>query len=108
MASVEDVRNPAWYAATGTPFAADGVMPFARYVIRKKGVVELGQQSCGMCHTRVMPDGSVVRGAQGNFPFDRAAGPDPSADGQTDSGGHCGEMAVVATAPMNFIGAVGS
>ena len=25
-----------------------------------------------MCHTRVMPDGSVVKGAQGNLPFDRA------------------------------------
>jgi hypothetical protein len=26
-----------------------------------------------MCHTRVMPDGTVIKGAQGNFPFDRAA-----------------------------------
>ena len=25
-----------------------------------------------MCHTRVMPDGSAIKGAQGNFPFDRA------------------------------------
>jgi hypothetical protein len=24
-----------------------------------------------MCHTRVMPDGTVIKGAQGNFPFDR-------------------------------------
>lgn len=72
VVGVEDVRNPAWYSSTGTPVAADGVMPFARYVIRKKGVVELGQQACGMCHTRVMADGAVVKGAQGNFPFDRA------------------------------------
>ncbi len=72
VVSVEDVRDSGWYAATGTPVAADGTMPFARYVIRNKGVVELGQQACGMCHTRVMPDGAVVKGAQGNFPFDRA------------------------------------
>ncbi|MFB3923026.1 MAG: hypothetical protein ACE145_14980 [Terriglobia bacterium] len=72
VVGVDDVRNPAWYSATGTPVGADGVMPFARYVIRRKGVVELGQQSCGMCHTRVMADGAVVKGAQGNFPFDRA------------------------------------
>src|SRR4029453_11956910 len=26
----------------------------------------------GMCHTRVMPDGSILKGAQGNFGFDRA------------------------------------
>ena len=25
-----------------------------------------------MCHTRVMPDGSIIKGAQGNFPFDRS------------------------------------
>jgi hypothetical protein len=25
-----------------------------------------------MCHTRVLADGSVIKGAQGNFPFDRA------------------------------------
>ena len=73
VVGVEEVRKPAWYSATGTPVGADGVMPFTRYVIRKKGVVELGQQSCGMCHTRVMPDGAIVKGAQGNFPFDRAA-----------------------------------
>lgn len=70
--SLEDVRDPAWYGATGTPVAANGTMPFARYIVRKKGVVEVGQQACGMCHTRVMADGAVVKGAQGNFPFDRA------------------------------------
>src|SRR5207248_2787631 len=63
----------AWYAASRTPLAADGGIPYARYVIRKKGMVEVGQQSCAMCHTRVMQDGSIVKGAQGNFPFDRAA-----------------------------------
>ena len=73
VVSAADVRNPAWYKTTRTPVAADGVIPFTRYVIRKKGVVELGQQSCGMCHTRVMARGEVVKGAQGNFPLDRAA-----------------------------------
>ena len=68
---VSDVRNPEWYKKTGMPTARDGVLPFTRYVIRKKGQVELGSFSCGMCHTRVMPDGSLVKGAQGNFPFDR-------------------------------------
>ncbi len=72
VVSVEDVRDPGWYAATGAPVAADGTIPFARYVVRKNGVVELGQLACGMCHTRVMSDGAVVKGAQGNFPFDRA------------------------------------
>jgi mono/diheme cytochrome c family protein len=43
-----------------------------RYVVREKGKVELGILSCAMCHTRVMPDGTVIKGAQGNFPDDRA------------------------------------
>ena len=67
-----EVRNPAWYQKVGVPLAKDGVMPYARYVVRKKGIVEVGNLSCGMCHTRVMADGSVIKGAQGNFPFDRA------------------------------------
>ena len=66
------LRDPSWYQETGAPLARDGTLPFYRYVIRKKGKVEIGLFSCGMCHTRVMPDGSVVKGAQGNFPFDRA------------------------------------
>ena len=70
--SVEDVRNPTWLERTGAPVSADGTLPALQYVIRSKGVVELGTNSCGFCHTRVMPDGSVVKGAQGNFPVQRA------------------------------------
>ena len=66
------VRDPRWYQETGAPLAGDGTLPFYRYVIRQKGKVEVGLASCGMCHTRVMPDGSVIKGAQGNMPFDRA------------------------------------
>jgi hypothetical protein len=47
-------------------------MPFATYVIRQKGKVELGTFACAMCHTRVLPDGTVIKGGQGNFPIDRA------------------------------------
>src|SRR5258707_14667740 len=46
-------------------------MPFSRYGIRKKGVVEAGSGSCVMCHARVMPEGTRLKGAQGNFPADR-------------------------------------
>jgi hypothetical protein len=65
------VRDPEWYKQAGVPVTSEGLMPFARYVIRKKGVVEVGSLSCAMCHTRAMPDGSVIKGAQGNYPFDR-------------------------------------
>ena len=59
--------NPQSFAAAGVPIAADGTYPFVRYVIRKQGELELGGNSCAWCHTRVMPDGSIVKGAQGNF-----------------------------------------
>jgi hypothetical protein len=68
------VRDPEWYKQAGIPVTREGIMPFARYVIRNKGVVEVGSFSCAMCHTRVMPDGSVIKGAQGNYPLDRGIG----------------------------------
>jgi hypothetical protein len=74
LAATSDLylRLPDWYRSTGAPLSKDGSLPFYRYVIREKGKIEIGVNSCGMCHTRVMPDGSVIKGAQGNFPFDRA------------------------------------
>ena len=68
----EDVLDPKWYAGTGVTVLNDGVMPYARYVIREKGKVELGNLSCSFCHTRVLPDGTVIKGGQGNFPFDKS------------------------------------
>ena len=51
---------------------SDGVIPIHRYVIREKGKVEIGIRSCAECHTRVMDDGGIIKGAQGNPPFDKA------------------------------------
>jgi hypothetical protein len=66
------VRDPEFLRHTGVPVAPDGTIPALRYVVRKKGTVELGSFSCGMCHTRVQPDGTIIKAAQGNFPGDRA------------------------------------
>jgi Di-haem oxidoreductase, putative peroxidase len=66
---MEDARNNSFYEKSGMPLTPEGIMPFMHYVIREKGKVELGSFSCGMCHTRVMPGGKVLKGAQGNFPF---------------------------------------
>lgn len=72
ITTAADVREPEWYSKTGVLLTRDGVMPFYRYVIREKGKLELGRLSCVSCHTRVMPDGTTLKGAQGNIPFDRA------------------------------------
>ena len=70
--SLAEVRNAAWFEHVRPPVTKDGVMPFASYVIRQKGKIELGTFACAMCHTRVLPDGAAIKGAQGNFPIDRA------------------------------------
>ncbi len=70
IVSWDDVRSDGWYRDLNVPLTPDGVMPYARYVVREKGRVEVGNLACAMCHTRVMPDGLVLKGAQGNFPFD--------------------------------------
>jgi hypothetical protein len=69
--SVDDVRDPEFLKRTGVPASPDGTIPTLRYVIRKKGTVELGSFACGMCHTRLQANGTIIKGAQGNFPGDR-------------------------------------
>jgi hypothetical protein len=66
-----DLRDRSFYETTGMPVAKDGTVPFARWVIRRKGEVELGSMGCNTCHTRVLEDGTVIPGAQGNNPGDR-------------------------------------
>lgn len=67
----DDVRDRNFYEETEMPVAADGTIPFATWVIREKGKVELASMGCNTCHTRVLPDGRVAPGAQGNNPGDR-------------------------------------
>jgi hypothetical protein len=69
--SATNLRDPSFFEKTGMPVANDGTVPFARWVIRRRGEVELGSMGCNTCHTRVMTDGAVVPGAQGNNPGDR-------------------------------------
>ena len=72
LVKASDVKDPLWHKYTGALAAKDGALPYFRYVVREKGKVELGTISCAMCHTRVTPDGTVIKGAQGNFPLERA------------------------------------
>ena len=67
----EQLRDPSFFESGGMPVAADGTVPFTSWVVREKGKVELAALGCNTCHTRVMPDGTVVPGAQGNNPNDR-------------------------------------
>ncbi|HLM98640.1 MAG TPA: hypothetical protein VK335_05125 [Bryobacteraceae bacterium] len=71
--TVSHARSPEWWAKVGAKAAKDGTLPGYGYVISEKGKVEVGDLACAACHTRVMPDGTVLKGAQGNFPFDHNA-----------------------------------
>ena len=70
--ALEDVRSPKWLEATRAPVAADGTLPWFQYIVRGKGDVTLSASGCAFCHTRVMTDGSIIKGAQGNLPVQRA------------------------------------
>lgn len=66
------VRNPAYYEKLGIRLTKEGINPYQRYVIRERGKVELRIFACADCHTRVLDDGTVVKGAQSNFPLMQA------------------------------------
>ncbi len=45
----------------------DGVLLDYRWVVDKGGKLKMSLSSCAGCHTRLMPDGSLLRGAPSNF-----------------------------------------
>jgi hypothetical protein len=69
----DQAKDPEWWAKVRPPIAKDGTLPGYSYVVTEKGKVDTGNLSCASCHTRVMQDGTTIKGAQGNFPFDRNA-----------------------------------
>lgn len=60
-----------WREFSGTNMyprsAKDGTYPWVRYWVVAKGDVRAFFTECGSCHTRVLDDGTVVPGAQGNM-----------------------------------------
>jgi hypothetical protein len=53
--------------ASHDTMSKDGVLLDYRWVVEKDGKLKLSFSSCAGCHTRVMPDGSLLRGAPCNF-----------------------------------------
>jgi cytochrome c553 len=68
---LKNVRDPKWYTQLGIQLAADGTDPSARYIVTRKGRIEVRYTNCSSCHTRVLADGTVIVGAQGNPPVGR-------------------------------------
>lgn len=72
FAPAETIHDRSWFLRVRPPFTKEGIVPAYVYVIRKKGIVEVGTGSCATCHSRVLPNGTYVAGAQGNFPVEGA------------------------------------
>lgn len=68
--NLELIRDQRVLAAYKLQTTGDGVLLGLRYVIREKGKVELGTDTCAMCHVRILPDGRVIEGpANVHTPF---------------------------------------
>jgi mono/diheme cytochrome c family protein len=52
--------------ATHDAITADGILPDYRWIVGQDGVLRLGLASCAGCHTRIMPDGSLLDGGPSN------------------------------------------
>lgn len=64
------IRDPRVLAAYKLQTTSEGVLLGLRYVVRAKGKVELGTDTCAMCHVRVLPGGRVIEGpANTHTPF---------------------------------------
>jgi hypothetical protein len=48
----------------------EGIIPSIRWVVDKRGEVKLALSECASCHSRVLDDGTLIRGAQGNLRLD--------------------------------------
>jgi hypothetical protein len=67
--NLQIIRNPKIMAAYRVQTTSDGVMIGLRYVVREKGKVELGTDTCSMCHAQIH-DGKVYAGLPNNYtPF---------------------------------------
>ena len=68
--NLQMIRDPRVLAAYKLQTTAEGVLLGLRYVVREKGKVELGTDTCAMCHVRVLPDGKIIEGpANVHTPF---------------------------------------
>lgn len=68
--SLQMIRDPKVLAAYRLTTTRDGVLVGLRYIVREKGKVELGTDTCAMCHVHTLPDGTLIEGpANTRTPF---------------------------------------
>src|SRR4029434_6869217 len=63
LSDVEAVRKG------GDAITKDGVIPAIRWVVDRDGKLKVSLADCAVCPSLVLPDGSLLLGAQGNLTF---------------------------------------
>jgi len=53
----------------GDAITKDGVISAIRWIVDRDGKLKVSLADCSGCHSRIMPDGSLLLGAQGNLTF---------------------------------------
>ena len=48
----------------------DGIIPSIRWLVDREGKLKVSLADCSGCHSRVLPNGNVLLGAQGNLTFE--------------------------------------
>ncbi len=66
--------NPAAIKRDGMTVTEEGEIIGVRWVVDRDGELKISFAQCSACHTRVMEDGSTLRGAQGNAHFENSFG----------------------------------
>jgi len=61
--SLQMIRRPQVLAAYRLQTTKDGILLGLRYVVREKGKIELGTDTCAMCHVQVTASGQIIEGA---------------------------------------------
>ena len=68
--NLQMIRDPRVLAAYRVQTTPEGVLLGLRYVVREKGKVELGTDTCAMCHVHTLPNGKLIEGpANVHTPF---------------------------------------
>lgn len=53
----------------GDAITKDGIIPALRWSVDRDGKLKIALADCSGCHSRILPDGSLLLGAQGNLTF---------------------------------------
>jgi hypothetical protein len=64
---IKFLSDPEAVRRGGDSVTKDGLIPTLRWCVDRAGKLKIGLANCSSCHTRILPDGSLLLGAQGNL-----------------------------------------